>query len=107
MTPQSLSDNKFCNSLESNNKNQVKSEIDQFFATLSSTDESKINFEKIKAWLEAKSCIKEVEISDRIITTDPPLIEFKIIMKKPELGKLGLKISFDDKYQFYDLKRVN
>ncbi len=102
-----MSDIEFCKYLESNDKKQVKSEINQFLETLSSTDESKINFEKIKAWLEAKSCIKEVEISDRIITTDPPIIAFKIIMKKPEFGKLELKISFNDKYQFYDLKRVN
>jgi hypothetical protein len=101
-----MSDAKFCQYLEDENKEQVKYETNQFLETLAATDESSINFEKITAWLEAKSCIKEVKINDKIILTDPPVIEFEIVMAKPELGKLGMKISFDDKYQFYDLERA-
>jgi hypothetical protein len=101
-----MSDAEFCQYLADENKEQVKYETNQFLETLSATDESAINFEKIKAWLEAKSCINEVKIGDRIILTNPPIIEFEIVLAKPEPGKLGLKVSFDDKYQFYDLKRA-
>jgi len=102
-----VKEDKFCQALESQNKEQVKKQIDGYLASLSTSEDKHINFENIKAWLENKGCIKQVQVSDKIIATNPPVIEFKILMNEPENFWLGLEISFDTSFRFYDLRGIN
>jgi len=99
---------KLCQALESKNKNQVKRRVNEFLDTLSLSGDRNANFENIKAWLEAKSCIKQADISDRIIETEPPIVVFEIVMESQADSTLALEIRFDEsEYRFYDLKGGN
>ena len=101
------SDKNFCMSLINQDKKEVKKIVENYLATINALEDSKMNFKKIKNWLESNSCIQGVDLSDEIIETYPPIVEFNIVTKKPKSYQLILSISFDTEYKFINLKRRN
>lgn len=96
----------FCQSLIDNDRETLKRIVNNYLETLDPKADSKVNFEKIKAWLESNPCIQKVEISNKIIQTRTPIAEFELLYHvDSKSDNFKLKINFDPMYQFYDLKK--
>jgi len=94
-----------CVALKNADKQKTEIISNQFLSSLSNSHTRNENFEAIKNWLQSHSCVDSVAVSDKIIETEPPLIEFAVYDMNPKSDPLAFWVSFDEKYQFYDLKR--
>lgn len=99
-------DTEFCQALIDNDKDKLVKVVNRYLTTLNPEADKEVNFKKIKIWLEAKPCIKEVEIINKIIITRPPIAGFKLVIQNGlKSDSLILKINFAPNYQFYELKK--
>ena len=95
----------FCSAAANRDDTGLERELGEFLDTLMPSDEEQRNFEKIRSWLAAKNCVTTVEIGDRIIETNPPIVTFEVAMDQAVTGALEIKLTFGDRFQFYDVKR--
>ena len=97
----------FCESLQAVDKKAVKKEVDHFLKSMDYTTERDQNFDRIVDWLKQKTCIQEAKKLDDIIITNPPIIQFELVLTTADSDSLILKITFNGTYKFYDLKTNN
>ncbi len=75
------SDEEFCSFVSNNEYDKTGNLIDTFCATLV-TENEEDNIEKLKEWLECKSCIKNVKIEcNSCIFTNPPQSELSVVFR--------------------------
>lgn len=92
-----------CEALQTIDKRTVAKAVNRFLKTLNDPADRDRNFETILNWLKKETCVQNAYLIDRIIQTDPPIVQFRLGLSGTEPHNLILKITFNGEYRFYDL----